>query len=75
MPTLFVRLAEQNVPCKTFVSTQCRGLMASAVVTSPTSLVPLMDLGLVVEFRPDRGSSVQTVPFGIGSCGGASAST
>ena len=35
--------------------------MASAMLTSPTSLVPLLDLGLRVEFRPDKGS-VQVVP-------------
>src|SRR5262249_17692438 len=39
--TLAVRLGDQTVACQTFVSTQCRGLLASAVLTSPTSLVPL----------------------------------
>jgi hypothetical protein len=55
LPTLFVRLGDQNVACQTFVSTQCKGLMASAILTSPTSLVPLLDLGLQVEFRSDKG--------------------
>jgi hypothetical protein len=55
LPTLFVRLGEQNVACQTYVSAQCRGLLASAILTSPTSLVPLLDLGLRVEFRPERG--------------------
>lgn len=61
LPTLFVRLGDQNVACQTFVSTQCRGLLASAVLTSPTSLVPLLDLGLQVEFRSERGNASQTV--------------
>jgi hypothetical protein len=61
MPTLFVRLDEQSVACQTFVATQGRGLMLSAVVHSPTSLVPLLDLGLHVEIRPERGTNVQTV--------------
>jgi hypothetical protein len=61
LPTFFVRLGEQNVACQTFVSAQCRGLMASAVITNTTSLVPLLDLGLQVELRPDRGP-VQMVP-------------
>jgi hypothetical protein len=62
MPTLFVRLGDQSVACQTFVSTQCRGLMASAVVTAATSLAPVADLGLHVEFRSDRGSPVHAAP-------------
>ncbi len=61
MPTLFVRLGEQSVACQTFVAVQCRGLTASALLNCPTSLVPLLDLGLQVEFRSDLGT-VQTVP-------------
>jgi hypothetical protein len=55
MPTLFVRLGEETVACQTFVSSQCKGLLASAVLGSPTSLVPLLDLDLQVEFRCERG--------------------
>ncbi len=62
MPTLFVRLGDQSVACQTFVATQCRGLLASAVLSSPTSLVPLLDLGLQVEFRSERGGAVHSVP-------------
>ena len=58
MPTLCVRLGTQTVACQTFVSSQCRGLLASAVLTSPTSLVPLLDLELQVEFRCERSGSV-----------------
>src|SRR5262249_33481866 len=53
MPTVFVRLENQSVACQTFVATRCRGLLASAVLTSPTSLVPLADLELKVEFRSE----------------------
>jgi hypothetical protein len=56
LPTVFVRVGEQNVACQTFVATQCRGLMVSAILTSPTSLVPLLDLDLRVECRSDRGT-------------------
>src|SRR5262249_760236 len=42
MPTLLVRLGNESVACQTFVASQCRGLLASAVLTSPTSLVPLI---------------------------------
>jgi hypothetical protein len=61
LPTLFVRLGDQNVACQTFVSTQSRGLLASAVLASPTSLVPLLDLGFTVEFRSERGGPVHEV--------------
>jgi hypothetical protein len=67
MPTLFVRLQDQSVACQTFVSTQCKGLMASAVLISPTSLVPLLDLGLKIEFRSERGGAVLTVPAQLNS--------
>jgi hypothetical protein len=62
MPTLFVRLADHSVACQTFVSSQCKGLSATALLTSPTSLVPLLDLGLQVEFRSERGGGIRTVP-------------
>lgn len=61
-PTLFVRLGEQCVACQTFVATQCRGLIASAVLRSATSLAPLVDLGLHVEFRSERDGSVLDLP-------------
>ncbi len=62
MPTLFVRLGEQSVACQTFVGVQCRGLTAGALLSCPiSSLVPLLDLGLHVEFRSDRGT-VHDVP-------------
>ncbi len=65
MPTLCVRLGTQTVACQTFVSSQCRGLLASAVLTSPTSLVPLLDLELQVEFRCERSGSVARVPVSL----------
>jgi hypothetical protein len=67
MPTLSVRLGEQTVACQTFVSTQCQGLMASALLSNATSLVPLWDLGLRVEFRSERGGPVQNVPVQLSS--------
>jgi hypothetical protein len=67
MPTLQVRLGSQTVACQTFVSTQCKGLIASTLLTSPFSLVPILDLGLHVEFRSERGGAVQTVPAQLSS--------
>jgi hypothetical protein len=61
MPTLAAFLGEQSVACQTFVATQCRGLMATALLTSPTNLAPIADLGLQVEFRCEKGGSTQRV--------------
>jgi hypothetical protein len=62
LPTVLVRLGAHNVPCQTFVSTQCQGLTACAVLSSPTSLVPLADLGLRVEFASERKGLAHSVP-------------
>jgi hypothetical protein len=62
LPTLFVRLGEESVACKTFVSSQCRGLIATAILSSPTSLAPILDLDLQVEFRSEREGTVFRVP-------------
>jgi hypothetical protein len=61
-PTLFVRLGEESMACQTFVASQCRGLAASAQLTSPTSLLPLLDLDFQVEFRCDRAGVCFRVP-------------
>jgi hypothetical protein len=65
MPTLFVRLGEESIACQTFISNQCRGLLASGMLTSPTSLVPLLDLDLQVEFRCERTGLVCQVPVAL----------
>jgi hypothetical protein len=67
MPTLFVRLGEESVACQTFVSTQCKGLLASAVLTSPTSLVPLADVDFHVDFRSERSGTATSVPVRLSS--------
>lgn len=62
LPTLFVRLGDQNVACQTYVASQCRGLLAGGLLTSPTSLLPLLDIGLEVDFQcehADGGFSVK----------------
>jgi hypothetical protein len=57
MPTLYARLGEQTVACHSYVSTQCEGLFAGALLTSPTSLVPVLDLGLAVDFQAETSLS------------------
>jgi hypothetical protein len=65
MPTLFVRVGEETVACQTFVTSQCRGLLASAVLLSPTSLVPLLDMDLAVEFRCEKSGAAHRVPASL----------
>src|SRR5438132_8022416 len=67
MPTPAVRIGDQVVPCLTFVSSQCQELIASGVLTSETSLAPLVDLDPRVEFRPERGAAAQTMPVRLTS--------
>jgi hypothetical protein len=62
LPTLTVRLGEQSIACQTFVATQCKGLVANAILVSPTSLAPLADLGIHVEFKSERDASSFDVP-------------
>jgi hypothetical protein len=66
-PTLAVNLGTQCVACQTYVSTQCRGFLASAILTSPTNLAPLMDADLHVEFRPDLAEEATRVPLWLSS--------
>jgi hypothetical protein len=62
MPTIYARLGEETIACQTFVSSQVKGLIAGALLTSLTSLVPLLDLDLQVEFRSSRSGAIQRVP-------------
>jgi hypothetical protein len=67
MPTVSARLGGESVACTTFVSSQCKGLIASAVLSSPTSLLPLIDLGLHAELSAERGGAVQEMPIQLTS--------
>lgn len=62
MPTLSARLGEQAVACQTYVSTQCEGLIVTAILSCPTSLAPIVDLGLRVELRSESKGQVHDVP-------------
>lgn len=48
--TTFARLGDYTVPCRAVLTKQCSGLLAAALLRSPTSLLPLADLDLHVEF-------------------------
>lgn len=60
-PTVHARLGAESVGCQTFVAAQCQGLIASGLLTSPTSLAPLATLGLSVEFRSETTGALYSV--------------
>lgn len=51
LPTLHARLGNETVACQTFVASQCAGLTVAGLLSAPTSLAPLMELGVGVEIR------------------------
>ncbi len=63
LPTLYVRYKDQTVPCQAYVSTQCQGLVATALLVSPTNLLPLADQGLRLEVEDDDGAVAQELPI------------
>jgi hypothetical protein len=67
LPTVGVRLGAQVVAAHTFVASQCRGLVASCVLRSPTPLAPLADLGLRAVFRSERTGVAYEVPAALSS--------
>jgi hypothetical protein len=67
MPTVAVQLNDETVACQTFVATQCRGVVASGVLTAATALAPVLDLGLAVEFRCEEDGTTRTVPVQLSS--------
>ncbi len=62
VPTVGVRLNDQVVAAQTFVATQCRGLVATAVLAAPTPLAPLADGGVRAVFRNERTGTEHAVP-------------
>lgn len=66
-PTVIVRIGEHTVAAQTFVSTQCRGLYATAHVSNPNGLAALGDLGLKVHFRNERDGQIENVPITLSS--------
>lgn len=67
LATASVRLSEQTVACQTYVTTQCQGVIVAAVLQSPTSLLPLLDLGLRVEIHRQEGGSTGSVAVQLSS--------
>lgn len=67
LPTVSVRLGSRTVAAQTFVASQCKGLLASCVLKSPTSLAPIADLGLKAVFRSERTGVEYVVPAALSS--------
>jgi hypothetical protein len=61
-PAVVAQLGKYAVPCEAVVADQCRALRATALLTSPTSLLPLLDLDLCVTFTNHGTHSSQSVP-------------
>jgi hypothetical protein len=61
--SIFALLGKQNVACRTLVEGQCRGLSAGGVLTSPTSLLPIIDLDLHVEVSNQGKTRVKSTSF------------
>jgi hypothetical protein len=59
------RLGEHLVPCRAMVASQCRGLLACGLLRSPTSLLPLLDLDLRVEFTDLGSGRCQRLPLSL----------
>lgn len=63
--TLFAQLGPHLVPCQAFLQQQCRGLMAAGMLSSPTSLLPVMDLALGVEFTDHAAGRKHWLPLAL----------
>lgn len=67
LPTLIVNLGRESVACRTFVATQGKSLTASALLNSPTSLAPLADLELFVDFHNEKSGETERVTARLAS--------
>jgi hypothetical protein len=59
--SVFALLGKQNVACQTFVAGQCRGLSAGGVLTSPTSLLPIIDLDFRIEVSDEGKTRMESI--------------
>jgi hypothetical protein len=62
LPTLHVRIGEESVAAQTFVASQCSGLSIAGLLTAPTSLAPIVEVGLTAEVQGEFGEILASVP-------------
>lgn len=67
MSTVAAKLGEPVVACEAFVGAQCQGLVVSAILSSPTSLAPLAELGLSVEARSQKTGAIHRAAVQLSS--------
>ena len=60
-PVIFACLGSYSVACRAVVGGQCRGYSAGAVLASRTSLLPIIDMPVQVDFTNVPTSSTQSV--------------
>jgi hypothetical protein len=63
-PTLFAAVGPYQVACRAVVAAQCHGLTACGLLTSRTSLLPLLDLDLAIELV--GAAAARRVPVSLG---------
>ena len=63
MPTVGVVLGEETVACQSYVVTQAKGAVASAVLSSATSLVPLVHLQPTLEVQVEDRTAPLRLPL------------
>jgi hypothetical protein len=61
-PLVFARIGRHSVAARCLVEGQFSSLLACAVLRSPTSLLPIVGLGLTVEISSNRTGQTQAVP-------------
>ena len=55
MPTLYAGLGLYTVACQTIVNTQCKSLLASALLSGACPLAPMTELNLVLHIQSSDG--------------------
>jgi hypothetical protein len=63
MPIVSVQLEEETVQCQAAVTAQCHSIVLSALISSATSLVPIMDMGLRARMLNDKGGVCREEPI------------
>ena len=63
VPTFFARFQENCVACRSVVEGQSCDLLASSLLRSPTSLLPLLDFGLCLEVAGPASNRSVSVPL------------
>jgi hypothetical protein len=58
---VLARLRQDLVACQVSVATELRGIQACGLLVSPTSLLPLLDLGVTVQFMGRHSGQVDKV--------------